>query len=104
MFARVDERRGGEHVATADVRQVWTNVRTCRRTVDRMTHHTRRRQENLLSTFLQIGHRGNRCLDLIPTPGVELFRRIGDDPERHARMLQSAVLRTLTAIDAGLVS
>src|ERR1043165_8993045 len=99
MFACVDECRSRDHVATRDVRQVWTNVRTPRCAVYRVTHHPRRGQKHLLSTLLRIGRRRIRALNLTLAPRVELFLRLCDNPERHARMLQAAVLRTLPAID-----
>src|SRR5256885_5105834 len=104
MIARVGERRRRDHVATRNVRQVWTNVRARRRAVNRMAHDARRVKKHLLSVLLRIGCRRNGSLRLILSPRVELFLWLGDNPKRHLRVLQTTVLRALPAINAGLIS
>src|SRR6185437_8851888 len=103
VIARVLECRRRDHVATADLRQVWTNVRTRGRAVNRMTHHTRRPKEDLLPAFLRITQGRYGLLCLVLSPCVELFLRLGDYPQRHLRVLKSAVFGALPAIDARLV-
>src|SRR5215212_60253 len=104
MIVRVHERRRRDHLATADMSQVWSNVGPRGRAVNGVTHHTRRCKKHLLPTLLHVTRRLHSLLCLVLSPCIELFLRLGHDPQCHLRVLESAVFGALPAIDARLVS
>src|SRR5947209_1170953 len=103
VAARVAERPTRERGAAAEVGKIGAKGAVGVDADDVVALAARRAEKDLLAADLRRRlRRGSAGAD-VGLPAREVFRCLGDDHERHVRVLQAAELRALPAIEAGLV-
>src|SRR5689334_5381921 len=99
MPARVGQRAGGDRAAAREMRQVRPDAAARARAADGVAEGALAREEDRAAARGFFARRLARRTALRVEPPLEIGIRLGDDVERHVRVLASAEFRALPAVD-----